>query len=251
MARFMRKGRTKIWFVETLAIPESPTVEEVTMGTNLTPQIAEINGFTFSNSPIQTPDMDTKFVSQIPGEDTTEDSSMVFYEDESSNPIKAALPKDKTGYIVIFPSGYGTGQTTPQPGNNVEVWPVTVSSSARQYSAGNDAAQYEISFACTQEPHIDVSVQGSLPVVAPTTAPGNLTAIAQSDSEILLDWDPVDGAESYEYRVDGGAEVSTGAATAALVSGLTPSTEYDFEVRAVNSEGAGPWSEVVSETTEA
>jgi len=156
MARFMRKGTTKIFFVPTIASKTAPTAAEVTAGTNLTGQIAEMSGFTFSNSPIQTPDMSTKFVSQIPGEDSTEDSSITFYEDKSSNPIRTALAKDTNGYIVIF-SG-GTAGANPAAADKCEVWPVTVSSNARRFSAGNEAAQYEVRFATTAEPADNATV---------------------------------------------------------------------------------------------
>lgn len=156
MARFMRKGITKVYFVPTITNKTAPTAAQVTAGTALTAQIAEISGFTFSNSPIQTPDMATKFVSQIPGEDTTEDSSITFYEDKSSNPIRTALAKDVNGYIVIFSAG--TAGASPAAADKCEVWPVTISSNARKFSAGNEAAQYEVRFATTDEPAVDAVV---------------------------------------------------------------------------------------------
>lgn len=157
MPRFMRKGKMKVYFATTIAsTTTAPTVAELTAATHLTPQIGEMNGFTFSNSPIQTPDMDTKFVSQIPGEDSTEDSSLVFYELDGTNPIKAALAKDTDGYVVIFPAGLAG--SAPAAGDKCEVWPVTVSSNSRRYTNGNEAGMYEVKFACTEEPAIDVSV---------------------------------------------------------------------------------------------
>lgn len=57
-------------------------------------------------------------------------------------------------------------------------------------------------------------------------------------------------ATDYEYRVDGGTPVSVGSgtATSVIVTGLTNAQAYTFEVRAINAEGAGPWSSVVSAT---
>lgn len=156
MARFMRKGTTKFYFVPTIAALAAPTVAEVTAGTHLSPQMAEVNGFTFSNSPIQTPDMNSRFVSQIPGEDSTDESSIVFYEDKSTNPIRTALAKDTNGFIVIF-SG-GLAGATPAASDKCEVWPVTVSSNARRYTADNSAAQYEVKFATTSPPEQNATV---------------------------------------------------------------------------------------------
>jgi hypothetical protein len=49
-----------------------------------------------------------------------------------------------------------------------------------------------------------------------------------------------------EYRVDGGSAVSLGTTEtgAYVLSGTVVGTEYDAEIRAVNGEGAGPWSSV-------
>lgn len=156
MSRFMRKGTTKVFFATTIVDINAPSVTEMAAATNLTPQIAEISGFTFSNSPIQTPDMDTKFVSQIPGEDSTEESMIVFYEDQTSNPIRTVLAKDTTGYICIFSAGIAGA--APANSEVCEVWPVTVSSNARRYTATNEAAQYEVKFATTAEPDQDSTV---------------------------------------------------------------------------------------------
>jgi hypothetical protein len=53
----------------------------------------------------------------------------------------------------------------------------------------------------------------------------------------------------YEYRLDGGSWVSAGTTSSPFViSGLTNGTEYDVEIRAVNSVGGSPESNLLSET---
>ena len=150
MPRFMRKGTTKIWFAPTVTNPAAPTVAQITAGTRLDTALSEISGFTFSNSPIDTPDMSSTFVAKIQGEDTVEDSSMTFYEDTTSNPIMTALSKGANGYVVIFYAGLAGA--APAAGDKCEVWPVTVSSNARQYTANNEAAKFQVSFANTAAP---------------------------------------------------------------------------------------------------
>lgn len=150
MSRFMRKGTTKIWFAPSLTNPAAPTVASVTGGTRLDTAIAEIAGFTFKNNPIDTPDMASTFVAKITGEDTVDDSSMTFYEDDTANPIMTALSKGATGYVVIFYAGIAGA--TPASGDKCEVWPVTISSNARMYTADNEAAKFQVSFATTAAP---------------------------------------------------------------------------------------------------
>lgn len=156
--RFMRKGITKIYFIPTITVLSAPTTAQVTAGTNLTPQVAEVAGFTFTNNPISTPDMDNAYVSQIAGEDTGEASSITFYElRAATDTIHDAQTKGLNGYIGIYYGGIAGG--TPAAADKLEVWPVSISSNARIYSAGNEAAQYRVAYAITGAPV--AAVQGA------------------------------------------------------------------------------------------
>lgn len=152
VSRFMRKGTAKVFFVPTLAgFPATATAVQVTAGTNLTPQIMEMNGFSFSNNPISTPDMDTRFVTQVTGEDTAEASNLVMYELKGGvDTLKAALPKDAVGFVVVFPAGMAG--VAPAAADKVEIWPVVISSNVRRYTAGNEAASYQVNFAISLAP---------------------------------------------------------------------------------------------------
>lgn len=150
MTRYMRKGISKVRFAPTIASIAAPTTAEVTAGTDLTPQLADIAGFTFANNPIPTPDMATTFTSQVGGEDTAEASSLTFYEDDTTNPIMTTLAKGTTGYVLLYPK---TAGATPASGDKLEVWPVTVTSQAREWSTGNDPARFVVSFAVTSVPN--------------------------------------------------------------------------------------------------
>lgn len=156
MTRFFRRTITKFYFVETIADQSGPTIAELATALALHQDVGEVSGFTFSNSPIDTPDFESAFVKSIPGEDTAEDSSMTFYEDDTTNPIRDALTKGTVGYIVIFSTGISGA--SPQIGDNCEVWPVSIASSARQYSAGNDAAMYQVTYTITDVPEPDAVV---------------------------------------------------------------------------------------------
>ena len=157
MARFMRKGVNRWYFSTSIASGSYiPTAAEVNAGTRMDTQLAEINGFTYGNNPIQTPDMASTFTKQIGGEDSAEDSSLVFYEDQTTNPIRTALAKGVNGFVIIFKAGIAGG--TPAAADKCDVWPVIVTSNAAQYTADNEAAKYQVSFAATDRPAQDVSV---------------------------------------------------------------------------------------------
>lgn len=73
--------------------------------------------------------------------------------------------------------------------------------------------------------------------------PGETSAV------VTYSYDDTDQT-GFEYRLDGGTAASLGASPA-TISGLTASTEYDLEVRAINANGAGSWSAVATFTTDA
>ena len=156
MARYFRRGTTKIYFVSSIATAASPTVVEMAAGTDISCDVAEITGFAFQNNPIDTPDMCAEFVAKIPGEDTADDSEMTFYEDDTSNPLLTTLAKGVEGNIVFFP--YGIGGANPIAGDDCEVWPVSVAKTTREWSAGNDAAKFMTTFTITAEPGLNAEV---------------------------------------------------------------------------------------------
>lgn len=150
MARRMRRGLSKFYFVPTIADPSAPTVAEISAGTEIGQEVAEISGFSFSSNPIDTPDFESRFVKKAPGEDTAEDSSMTLYDDPDTVDIRDTLAKDEEGYIVIF--ALGIAGASPAAGDDAEVWPVQVASNTREYTAGNEVARYMVQFTITDVP---------------------------------------------------------------------------------------------------
>jgi len=157
--RYFRRGTTKIYFValaDDITSLSGPHIAEITAGTDITCDVAELAGFAFQNNPIPTPDMCSPFVSKIPGEDTADDSTMTFYDlldavGTGDLTVWDLLAKGEAGYIVFFPYGV-SGTNAPLAGDDCEVWPVTVAKTTRQYSAGNDPARYETTFTITAPP---------------------------------------------------------------------------------------------------
>lgn len=156
MARYFRRGTTKIYFAPSIADVDAPTEAEMAAATELSCEISEISGFAFQNNPIDVPDMCSAFVKKIPGEDTADDSEIIFYEDDTSNPLFATLAKGEEGYIVFFP--YGIGGADPVAGDDAEVWPASVAKTTREWSAGNDSARFASTFTITDVPGLQAVV---------------------------------------------------------------------------------------------
>jgi hypothetical protein len=132
-------------FLPAVANLNAPTAPELAAGTDLTPQIADIGGFQFQNNPISTPDLANVFVTQIPGEDTADNPTLTFYDDDASATIRTALAKGAAGFLALMP--YGQVST-----KRAEIWPVTSTGVADEWSAGNDPARFSVTFAVTAAP---------------------------------------------------------------------------------------------------
>jgi alpha-tubulin suppressor-like RCC1 family protein len=93
-------------------------------------------------------------------------------------------------------------------------------------------------------------VSGATTPDAPSSAPANLAATSGQSTQAPLAWDALAGAAEYQvrWRVQGDPSwTTTGwtAATSTTVTGLTGGTTYEFQVRAHNGGGFGPWSSSV------
>lgn len=156
MARFNRKGLTKIYFLPTIASTALlPTLVEITGGTNYTGMISAIDGWSLENSPIETPDMASTFVSKIGGDDSAADSSLTFYEDSTADDIETDLAKGTSGFIVIFSKGNAASA------KGMDVFPVTVVSNSKAYTTDNEAAKVTVQFTITDRPAFNQTVPSS------------------------------------------------------------------------------------------
>lgn len=153
MARFNRKGVTKILFAETIAAASYlPTVAEITGATDYTKQIAAVEGFTLENQPIETPDMDSTFVAKIPGDDSAADSSLTFYEDDTTDTIETDLAKGTEGFILIARKGKAAST------KGLDVYPVRVASNSAAITADNEAAKILVQFTITDRPLLNATI---------------------------------------------------------------------------------------------
>lgn len=144
MARFFRRGVSAVKFAPACA-GSSPTRAEITAGTDLSTQVAGISGFALNNSPIATPDLATAFDSQIDGPDTTDNSSLNFYDDNAAATIRVSQTKGTAGFILLFPYGDVVGK-------RVEKWPVKSTGVNDQWGLDATAAQFQVGYAITAVP---------------------------------------------------------------------------------------------------
>jgi hypothetical protein len=145
VARYFRRGKSKVRWAPAVA-GSSPTRGEITAGVDLSASLADIAGFQLNNNPITTPDLATSFDSQIDGPDSTEDSSLTFYDDDTSTTIRTTLAKGVSGYVLLFPYG-------DVPTKRCEVWNSKSTGVNDQWSLDATAAQFRVGFAILVVPN--------------------------------------------------------------------------------------------------
>lgn len=143
--RFYTVGLTKVLFLPTVADAGlTPTRSEINAGTDLTPEVAEFEGWSSTSETIDTPDMVSRFVSSIPGAITAEDSSISFYASSDGVDARDLFPRDTVGFVVWMDGG-------DDAGNTMDVFPVQVSSAPKVRSMDN-ATMIRVDFNITREP---------------------------------------------------------------------------------------------------
>lgn len=150
--RYFDRGTTKVYFLPTVAATNlTPTRLEMDAGTNLSNEVADINGWSVTAEQIDTPALGTEFVANIPGGTSSSDSSITFYMSANSVDARALLPRGTTGYIMWLDGG-------DVGGNKADVFPVRVRALAKMRSLGNEASRLEVQFSITRTPGENVTV---------------------------------------------------------------------------------------------
>lgn len=153
--RYFRRGKTRAWWVPTISNKSAPTAAEIAAGTEVTSGVSDITGFATSVDRIGTPDLSTNFTSTVPGEQTVEDSELMFYLDSATNPLRTTMAVGNTGYIV-FIDYKPTGSIVAT--DKVDVYPVIVGGIPKERDMGNTAAKWTAQFGITAAPAEDVAV---------------------------------------------------------------------------------------------
>jgi len=154
MARFIRQGRAKYFFLPAVAgydeadpsASVKPTAPELAAGQDLTPKIAGVTGWQQSSAEVATPDMASDFNSNIPGTKSVGQSGFTLYADDTADPVRDVLIEDATGFIWIV-KGTGKG----------DLFPVRVSSNGDEHATGDTPARYTTTFAITAKPALEIA----------------------------------------------------------------------------------------------
>lgn len=163
MARVIPNEECWVGFVTTApaGLDDSEvTAAEIGAATNLTPLLSTINPSAQGNV-IPTPSLDSLFETSTVGTSQA-NFTADFYRDDTADTAWTTLTRGVKGYFIIGRfslSGTTTaGKPEPDTGDDIEIWPVIVSSRASQPLANNTVQQFSITCAVFVEPKEDAVV---------------------------------------------------------------------------------------------
>jgi len=148
--RYFPPGTRKIYWVPTIANYLAPTRAELNAGTDLSAEVSAMSGWSVTSNTVDTPDMGSRFTSQVPGRLTSATNDVTLYNSQNSNDARSLLARDLNGYMVLLWEGDVTGQ-------KMDVFPVRVMAQALDSATDNPGAT-TYSFAATKLPAINVTI---------------------------------------------------------------------------------------------
>ena len=148
--RYFPPGVRKYYWVTTIGTYTAPTRGELNAGLDISDEVADVAGFTVASDQIEVPDLSGRFTAKIPGRITADDSSITFYASQTSADVRAVLPRDTAGFMVVLPEGDVVGQ-------KMDVFPAKVSAAAVDPSIA-DPGRVVVSFSITKVPAQNVTI---------------------------------------------------------------------------------------------
>ena len=151
--RYSQPNVSKIYFLPAIAAyPAACTTSEITAGTDLTGEVADISGFSSKADFIETPDLANAFVPKIAGRIKADDSSLTFYASKNGTDVRATLTQGMAGFLVFMDGGNTSG-------NKMDQFAVTVAAvSVQRNVAGTDVVRIMVDFAQTRVPATTLAV---------------------------------------------------------------------------------------------
>lgn len=150
--RFYAPNVTKVWFVPTIASTAlEVTRAELTAGTDLSDEVADLSGWNVTGEDIATPGL-SDFTGSVPGRTSVEASSITFYADEDGVDARTVLTPGLSGYIVIADAGDIAGGVC-------DVFPVRVKAVGKPRTVtGSNAHHVTVGFSTPRKPAVDVDL---------------------------------------------------------------------------------------------
>jgi len=158
MARIIPNENTWIGFAAAGGITNiaSPTAAQVAAAIDLTPYTISLNASSRGNT-VPTPSFDTLFETSTAGTSAaTFDAD--FYRDDEDDLAWETLPRGTRGFFLISRFGGGGEDNLPVATDDLEVWPVMITSRTNANMSSNTVLTFTVSCSVNQEPAEDAVV---------------------------------------------------------------------------------------------
>lgn len=152
--RYYRRGLTKVIWVPTIAAQATPTRTEIDAGTELSPEVGEVEGWQVTSGVTETPALGSRFDAKIDGAISADDSSLTLYASQDGDDVRTLLTRGTNGFVIWMDEGDVPAQT-------MDVFPVRVLSQGKVRDL-NDAAKINVQFAVTREPSENVTIPAAV-----------------------------------------------------------------------------------------
>ena len=152
ITRYWPQGKRKYYWVTSIATQSAPTRTELNAGTDLTPQIANVSGFTLTADVIDVTPLGSQVMILVNStlETAYVTNEILFYAASNSSDARSVLPIGTTGFLVFLYEGDVTGQLC-------EVWPANVNSMYFEQDA-KTPGEIHIQFTITAPPSQNVTI---------------------------------------------------------------------------------------------
>lgn len=143
--RFFQPGIVKVYWLPAVASTTAVTRPEIAAGTDLTPELDDWAGWSYSTTFIETKDAASRVGPKLAGRVSLDDSSMTFNGSQNGQDVRQVLTLDDSGYVLICDGGDVAGYLG-------ELFPSSVGAVVPVRSLDSDAFKVRVDFGVTNVP---------------------------------------------------------------------------------------------------
>lgn len=149
--RYINPATTVVLLVASISTISAPTRLELDAGLNVTPEIADVNGWMLTGEAVPTPDLSSLFTGSITGRTSVEDSSITYYADRAGVDIRSLSVVGTDTHVVWMDGGDVAGRL-------MDVFPVRILSAGKSRSVEAQPGRLTVGYSITRAPAENVVI---------------------------------------------------------------------------------------------
>lgn len=158
MADITSDGKTRVYWVTSIANIAAPTTTELNAGIDLTSTLTAdgLSGLNPDTADVDTSSLASTFTTNVNGRTSFSNTQLTLKKQSGTDTIFTTLVRDTAGYLVVRRSvAQATAWTTAQ---GVEVYPALCEEVSRMDPAPNTVERYAIGLKITASPSLRAAV---------------------------------------------------------------------------------------------